>query len=232
VIKDGKVTGVETNLGNIQTDFVVNCAGMWARKLGQKNNINVPLHACEHYYAVTEKHPDVHPDLPVLRDHDKCAYIKEDAGGLLVGAFEENARSWGQQGIPLDFCFDELEGHMEDQLMPVLGDAMERIPMLADIGWRKFFCGPESFTPDDQFHVGEVPDVRGYFVAAGLNSVGIQSSGGLGKACAEWMHHGSCSLKLHVISDCHQSISDYKSTMPALVKWLVGSVPTGLRQRV
>ena len=196
LINDGKVTGVETDLGTIETDFVVNCGGMWARELGQRNNIVIPLHACEHYYAVTEKHPDIHPDLPVLRDHDKCAYIKEDAGGLLVGAFEQNARSWGQKGIPLDFCFDELEGHMEDQLMPVLGDAMERIPMLADIGWRKFFCGPESFTPDDQFHVGEVPDVRGYFVAAGLNSVGIQSSGGLGKACAEWMHHGHPPLDL------------------------------------
>ncbi|MEE9332775.1 MAG: FAD-dependent oxidoreductase [Granulosicoccaceae bacterium] len=196
LISDGKVTGVKTDLGAIQTDFVVNCGGMWARELGKRNNIVIPLHACEHYYAVTEKHPDVHPDLPVLRDHDKCAYIREDAGGLLVGAFEKNARSWGQKGIPLDFCFDELEGHMEDQLMPVLGDAMERIPMLADIGWRKFFCGPESFTPDDQFHVGEVPDVRGYFVAAGLNSVGIQSSGGLGKACAEWMHFGHAPLDL------------------------------------
>ena len=188
--ENGKVVGVETDKGTIKTDYVVNCAGMWARELGKRNNIVIPLHACEHYYAVTEKHPDVHADLPVLRDHDKCAYIKEDAGGLLVGAFEKNARSWGQQGIPHDFCFDELAGHMEDQLMPVLEDAMERIPMLGDVGWRKFFCGPESFTPDDQFHVGEAPNMRGYFIAAGLNSVGIQSSGGLGKACAEWMHDG------------------------------------------
>jgi 4-methylaminobutanoate oxidase (formaldehyde-forming) len=146
--------------------------------------------ACEHYYAITEKHDDISADLPVLRDHDKCVYIKEDAGGLLVGAFEKNARRWGQDGIPADFCFDELPGHMEEQLMPVLEDAMERVPMLADMGWRQFFCGPESFTPDDQFHVGQVPNVQGYFVAAGLNSVGIQSSGGLGKVCAEWMNDG------------------------------------------
>jgi len=190
LIENGKVTGVVTEQGTIKTDFVVNCGGMWARELGRRNRINVPLHACEHYYAITEKHADITPDLPVLRDHDKSIYIKEDAGGLLVGAFEKNARAWGQKGIPADFCFDELPGHMEDQLMPVLEDAMVRVPMLADMGWRSFFCGPESFTPDDQFHVGQVPDVQGYFVAAGLNSVGIQSSGGIGKVCAEWMNDG------------------------------------------
>lgn len=193
---NGRVTGVETDFGTIQTDFVVNAGGMWARDFGRLAGVNVPLHACEHYYAVTEKHPDIHPDLPVLRDHDKCAYYREDAGSLLVGGFEKKAVAWGQNGIPKDFCFDELEGHMEDQLMPVLADAMERVPMLQNIGWRTFFCGPESFTPDDQFHLGEAPELRGYFVAAGLNSVGIQMSGGLGKACAEWMHHGHAPLDL------------------------------------
>lgn len=196
LIDNGKVTGVRTEQGTIATDFVVNCGGMWARELGQKSGVNIPLHACEHYYAVTEKHELVTPDLPILRDHDKCVYIKEDAGGLLVGAFEKKAVAWGQLGIPEDFSFDELPGHMEEQLMPVLEDAMVRVPMLADVGWRSFFCGPESFTPDDQFHVGEAPEVRGYYVAAGLNSVGIQSSGGLGKVCAEWMHNGYCPLDL------------------------------------
>ncbi|MFK8081349.1 MAG: FAD-dependent oxidoreductase [Granulosicoccus sp.] len=196
LIERGRVTGVVTDHGTITTDFVVNCSGMWARELGRKSGVNIPLHACEHYYAVTEKHESVTPDLPVLRDHDKCVYIKEDAGGLLVGAFEKRAIAWGQQGIPEDFSFDELPGHMESQLMPVLEDAMARVPMLADVGWRTFFCGPESFTPDDQFHVGEAPEVRGYFIAAGLNSVGIQSSGGLGKVCAEWMHNGYCPLDL------------------------------------
>jgi 4-methylaminobutanoate oxidase (formaldehyde-forming) len=172
LVENGKVRAVVTEQGVIQTDFVVNCSGMWARELGRKSGINIPLHACEHYYAVTEKHADVTPDLPVLRDHDKCVYIKEDAGGLLVGAFEKRAVAWGRQGIPGDFSFDELPGHLEQQLMPVLEDAMLRVPMLADVGWRSFFCGPESFTPDDQFHVGEVPEVHGYFVAAGLNSVG------------------------------------------------------------
>lgn len=196
LIEGGRVRGVVTDQGIIASDFVVNCGGMWARELGQKSGVNVPLHACEHYYAVTEKHESVTPDLPVLRDHDKCVYIKEDAGGLLVGAFEKRAIAWGQKGIPADFNFDELPGHMEEQLMPVLEDAMVRVPMLADVGWRSFFCGPESFTPDDQFHVGEAPEVQGYFVAAGLNSVGIQSSGGLGKVCAEWMHNGYSPLDL------------------------------------
>ncbi len=189
-IADGKVRAVDTSAGRIETEFVVNAAGMWARELGRRNGIAIPLHACEHYYAVTEKDEAFSADLPVLRDHDKCAYYREDAGSLLVGAFEKNAVPWGGGGIPADFCFDELEGHVEQQLYPVLEDAMERVPKLAEVGWRKFFCGPESFTPDDQFHLGEVPGVRGYFVACGLNSVGIQSSGGLGKACAEWMHHG------------------------------------------
>lgn len=197
VTDDGiKVTGVSTDCGDIKTDFVVNCAGLWARELGKLNKINIPLHACEHYYAVTEKHSDIVPSLPVLRDYDRCAYYREDAGSLLVGAFEKKAVPWGQDGIPGDFCFDELAGHMEKQLMPILEDAMERVPMLENIGWRKFFCGPESFTPDDQFHIGESLELRGYFVGCGLNSVGIQTSGGLGKALAEWIHRGHAPLDL------------------------------------
>ena len=196
IVNNARVAGVKTAAGDIQTDFVVNAGGMWARHLGRQSGVNIPLHACEHYYAVTEKHESITDGLPVLRDHDKCAYYREDAGALLVGAFEAKAVAWGQHGIPKDFCFDEIPGHVEEQLMPVLEDAMERVPVLADLGWRTFFCGPESFTPDDQFHLGEAPEVKNYFVAAGLNSVGIQSSGGLGKACAEWMHHGHPPLDL------------------------------------
>lgn len=191
-----KVTGVSTDCGDIATDFVVNCAGLWARELGKLSKVNIPLHACEHYYAVTEKHDDIAATLPVLRDHDRCAYYREDAGSLLVGAFEKRAVAWGQNGIPKEFCFDELAGHIEEQLMPVLEDAMLRVPMLENIGWRKFFCGPESFTPDDQFHIGESPELRGYFVGCGLNSVGIQTAGGLGKALAEWMHNGYAPIDL------------------------------------
>ncbi len=193
---NGRVTGVSTDQGDIETDFVVNAGGMWSRGFGKLAGVNVPLHACEHYYAITEKDDAIDPNLPVLRDHDKCAYYREDAGGLLVGAFEKKAIAWGQQGIAQDFCFDELPGHIEEQLMPVLEDAMERVPFLQTAGWRKFFCGPESFTPDDQFHLGESPELSGFFVACGLNSIGIQTSGGLGKACAEWMHKGRAPLDL------------------------------------
>lgn len=193
---NGAVTGVMTDQGPIVADFVVNCGGLWARDLGKMSGVKIPLHACEHYYAITEKQDNIPHDLPVLRDHDRCAYYREDAGSLLVGAFEKHAVAWGQQGVPKDFAFEELEGHMDEQLMPVLEDAMERLPFLQDVGWRKFFCGPESFTPDDQFHMGEAPELKNYYVACGLNSVGIQTSGGLGRALAEWMHKGHAPMDL------------------------------------
>ena len=193
---NGKVTGVETDAGNIQADFVVNCGGLWGRDIGRMAGVSVPLHACEHYYALTEKLDDLPSDLPVMRDHDRCAYYREDAGSIMVGAFEPNAVPWGQQGVPDDFAFEELEGHMDEQFMPVLEHAMERVPMLQDVGWRKFFCGPESFTPDDQFHMGEAPELKNFYVACGLNSVGIQTSGGLGRALAEWMDKGHAPMDL------------------------------------
>jgi glycine cleavage system aminomethyltransferase T/glycine/D-amino acid oxidase-like deaminating enzyme len=193
---NGKVAGVVTDQGTIQADFVVNCAGLWGREVGKMAGVNVPLHACEHYYALTEKQDNIPSDLPVLRDHDRCAYYREDAGSLLVGAFEPNAVPWGQNGVPDDFAFEELEGHMDEQFMPVLEHAMYRVPFLQDVGWRKFFCGPESFTPDDQFHMGESPELKNFYLACGLNSVGIQTSGGLGRALAEWMDLGHAPIDL------------------------------------
>ncbi len=193
---NGRVTGVITDQGEIQADYVVNCGGLWGREIGRMAGVNVPLHACEHYYAHTEKLDDLPANLPVMRDHDKCAYYREDAGSLLIGAFEPNAVAWGQHGIPLDFAFEELEGHMDEQFMPVLEAAMYRVPMLQDVGWRSFFCGPESFTPDDQFHMGEAPELKNFYVACGLNSVGIQTSGGLGRALADWMDKGHAPMDL------------------------------------
>ena len=193
---NGRVTGVITDQGEIKADYVVNCGGLWGREIGRMAGVNVPLHACEHYYAHTEKLDDLPGDLPVMRDHDKCAYYREDAGSLLIGAFEPNAVPWGQNGIPLDFAFEELEGHLDEQFMPVLENAMYRVPMLQDVGWRSFFCGPESFTPDDQFHMGEAPELKNFYVACGLNSVGVQTSGGLGRALADWMHLGHAPMDL------------------------------------
>ena len=195
-IANGAVAGVETDAGDVACEFVVCAAGLWSRDLGRLAGVTIPLHACEHYYAHTEKLSDLPSDLPVLRDHDKCAYYREDAGSLLVGAFERNARAIRLDAIAQDFCFDELPGHHEEQLMPVLADAMERVPLLRDVGWRSFFCGPESFTPDGQFHVGESPELGNFYVACGLNSLGIVTSGGIGRACAQWMDKGHPPLDL------------------------------------
>ena len=193
---EGRVTGVITDQGEIRADYVVNCGGLWGREIGRMAGVNVPLHACEHYYAHTEKLDGLPGNLPVMRDHDNCAYYREDAGSLLIGAFEPNAVPWGQNGVPLDFAFEELEGHLDEQFMPVLEKAMYRVPMLQECGWRSFFCGPESFTPDDQFHMGEAPELKNFYVACGLNSVGIQTSGGLGRALADWMHQGYAPMDL------------------------------------
>lgn len=189
MVKDGKAAGVVTEKGDIQAEYVVNCAGMWARTFGKKAGVNVPLHAAEHFYVVTENMPDLQHGLPTLRDMDGYCYYKEDAGKLLIGMFEPNAKPWGMKGIPDDFSFDELPEDF-DHLEPYLESAMHRLPILEQTGLQVFFNGPESFTPDDRYHLGEAPELRNYFVAAGFNSVGIQSAGGAGKMLAEWIHKG------------------------------------------
>ncbi len=184
-----RVTGVETAHGHIDADIVVLCGGMWTRDLAASIGVAAPLHACEHYYVLFEGIEGLTPDLPVLRDYDYCGYYKYDAGKLLVGAFEPNARPWGVDGISEDFCFDEIAGSFE-HFEPVLLDAMRRVPALENAGIQKFFCGPESFTPDVRYHLGESPELKGCFVAAGLNSIGLQSAGGVGKVMAEWIRDG------------------------------------------
>jgi 4-methylaminobutanoate oxidase (formaldehyde-forming) len=187
---DGRrVRGVETAHGRIDADYVVLCAGMWTRDLAASIGVTVPLHACEHYYVLFQDVPGLRPDLPVLRDYDHCNYFKYDAGRLLVGAFEPHARPWGAQGIPEDFSFGEIAGDFE-HFEPVLLDAMRRIPALEGAGIQKFFCGPESFTPDVRYHLGESAELEHCFVAAGLNSIGLQSAGGVGKVIAEWIRDG------------------------------------------
>ncbi|MEQ9489795.1 MAG: FAD-dependent oxidoreductase [Alphaproteobacteria bacterium] len=186
---NGKVTGVSTDQGDIKADFVVNCAGLWARDVGLMAGVSVPLHACEHYYVLTDPIDGLPGNLPVLRDQGGCAYYKEDAGKILLGAFEPNAIPMDMSAITDDFSFDELPGDM-DHFMPVLEGAMERLPILQEAGIRKFFCGPESFTSDDRYHMGEAPELKNFFVAAGFNSIGIQSSGGVGKVLAEWIVNG------------------------------------------
>ena len=190
--KDGRVTGVDwasdNDQGSIEADFVVNCGGMWGHEVGRMAGVTVPLHACEHFYIVTESIPGL-TQLPVLRVPDECAYYKEDAGKILVGAFEPVSKPWGMKGIPDDFCFDQLPEDF-DHFEPILENAVNRFPQLAETGIHTFFNGPESFTPDDAYHLGEAPNLKNYFVCAGFNSIGIQSSGGAGMALAYWMENG------------------------------------------
>ena len=186
---DGRVTDVETEAGTIATDCVANCAGMWAREVGLMAGTAVPLHAAEHFYVVTEPIPEIEPGLPVMRDQDGSIYFKEDAGKLLIGAFEPVAKPWGMDGIPEDFCFDQLPDDW-DHFEPMLEAALHRVPALNDIGIRTFFNGPESFTPDQAFHLGPAGNVEGFWIAAGFNSIGIQAAGGVGRRLAEWIEEG------------------------------------------
>ncbi|MBX3573005.1 MAG: GcvT family protein [Mesorhizobium sp.] len=198
--KDGRVTGVswakDGEEGTIQTDIVINCAGMWARDLGAQNGVSIPLHACEHFYLVTEPIPDL-GRLPVLRVPDECAYYKEDAGKMMLGAFEPVAKPWPPAGqrIREDFCFDQLPEDM-DHFAPILDMGVNRMPMLETAGIHTFFNGPESFTPDDRYYLGEAPELSGYWVAAGYNSIGIVSSGGAGMALAQWINDGEAPFDL------------------------------------
>ena len=186
------VTGVDWesggDAGHISADLVVNCGGMWGRDLAGKSGVTLPLHACEHFYLITEPIEGL-SRLPVLRVPDECAYYKEDAGKMMLGAFEPKAKPWGMDGISEDFCFDSLPEDF-DHFEPILGMAMNRMPMFETAGIHTFFNGPESFTPDDRYYLGEAPELKGYWIAAGYNSIGIVSSGGAGMAMAQWMEDG------------------------------------------
>ncbi|MCV2864585.1 GcvT family protein [Albidovulum sediminicola] len=188
-VEGGRVRAVQTEQGRITADVVVNCGGMWARELGRQNGVGVPLHACEHYYLVTEPIADLPSDLPVLRSYCDGTYWKEDAGKLLFGFAHFHPKAWGMDGIPESFCFDSLP-FVEEDVMDVLELAMNRVPVLQDVGIRTFFNGPESYSHDGRFTLGEAPDVKGYYILAGVNSTGIQSGSGAGRALAQWIMRG------------------------------------------
>ncbi|MDX8481543.1 FAD-dependent oxidoreductase [Mesorhizobium sp. VK24D] len=184
-----RITGVRTDRGDIAAEVVVNCAGQWARKIGQMCGVTVPLHSAEHMYIVTGKIEGVHPDLPVLRDPDGYTYYKEEVGGLVMGGFEPEAKPWGMKGIPDDFEFALLPDDW-DQFEILMENAMVRVPALAESEVKKFYNGPESFTPDNNFMLGEAPELKNFYVGAGFNSMGIASAGGAGRALAEWIVNG------------------------------------------
>ncbi len=186
VVDAGRAVGVRTDAGEVRAGTVVLAAGMWSRDLARATGVAVPLHAAEHFYIVTEPIPGLPTDLPSLRVTDEAAYYKEDAGKILLGCFEPEAKPWGEDGIPDDFAFGTLPEDI-DHFEPILELATRRFPRLRETGIQTFFNGPESFTPDDRYLLGETAEVRDLFVACGFNSIGIQSSGGAGKVLAEWI---------------------------------------------
>jgi heterotetrameric sarcosine oxidase gamma subunit len=191
--RGGRVTAVESALGRIETDIVVNCGGIWARQIGLLAGVDVPLQAAEHYYLISEPMAGVHPKLPILRDPGRSTYIREEAGKIMVGIFEDVARPWNVAGIPADFAFGEIPPDWE-RMQPHLERACGRVPVLAETGVKLLFCGPESFTADHNYLMGEAPNLKGFFVAAGFNSLGILSGGGVGFVMAHWIVHGNAPM--------------------------------------
>ncbi|HEX9033874.1 MAG TPA: FAD-dependent oxidoreductase, partial [Streptosporangiaceae bacterium] len=211
----GTVTGVRTPQGDVEAEYVVNCAGMWARQLGELAGVSIPLQAAEHYYLLTEPIPEVDSSWPVLEDPASYGYYREEGGGLMLGMFEPVCAPWRVDGIPPDFSFGELPPDW-DRMAPYLETTMARIPITSQVGIRKFFCGPESFTPDLLPIVGEAPELRNYFVAAGLNSIGILTGGGIGRTVARWIVDGTPDIDVTAMNidrlHPYQANPEYRAT--------------------
>jgi heterotetrameric sarcosine oxidase gamma subunit len=194
----GKTVGVETDEGTIYADKVVLATGLWSRELGKSVGVNIPLHACEHFYIVSEPIDALPRNMPVVRVPDECTYYKEDAGKLMVGAFEPKAKPWGGGGVDEEHAFVTLPEDM-DHFEPILNHAIARVPLLETAGIQLFFNGPESFTPDVRYYLGEAPEVRDLFMATGFNSIGIQSSGGAGLVLSQWIKNGYAPMDVNGI---------------------------------
>jgi glycine cleavage system aminomethyltransferase T/glycine/D-amino acid oxidase-like deaminating enzyme len=195
----GRVTGVITDRGEMEAEYVVNCGGIWARELGRMAGVHVPLQAAEHYYLITEPFEGMRRDMPIVEDPDLFAYYRDEMGGLMLGLFEPVAKPWGMGGIPETFRFGEIPPDWE-RMTPHLELAMKRIPIVKEVGIHKFFCGPESFTPDMGPLMGEAPELKNYYVAAGFNSLGILFGGGAGLVMAQWIVDGMPPVD---VSDIH-----------------------------
>ncbi|MDC0565705.1 FAD-dependent oxidoreductase [Candidatus Pelagibacter sp.] len=191
LVKNNRITGVETVNGKIDCEYVVLATGMWSRQIGEDIGVSVPLYPNEHFYIITEPIKGLPKNLPVLRDYNDCLYLKEDAGKMLVGIFEPGAKNaFKDKGIvPNDFSFGEFPDDF-DHFEPYLEKSFKRLPMLETAGIRKFFSGPESFTPDTQYLLGETSEIINLYTCCGFNSIGIASSGGAGRVTAEWMING------------------------------------------
>lgn len=195
IVEDGRIRGVETPFGVVECEKVICCAGQWTRSLAASVGVNVPLVSVEHQYMITEKIEGVTPGLPTLRDPDRLTYWKEDVGGLVWGGYEPNPKPWAVKGIPEGFHFDLLTSDY-DHYSQFMEDAIARVPALATAGVKQLLNGPESFTPDGNFILGEAPELRNFFVGAGFNAFGIASGGGAGMALAEWATKGEAPYDL------------------------------------
>ena len=193
--RDGRVAGVTTEHGDIEAEYVVAAPGMWGREFGALAGVAIPLQALAHYYVITEPIPGLPPGLPTIKTAPDYAYVKNEGAGLMVGFFEPGSYPWASRGIPVDAEFTRLPEDW-DHLGPFYEQMMKRLPVLADTGIRLHFCGPESFTPDGLYHLGEAPGVRNLFVAAGFNSVGFLSGPGAGSVLADWIVDGRSPLDL------------------------------------
>ena len=194
-VRDGRVASVTTRQGVVGCDIIVNCAGQWAREVGAMAGVCVPLQSVQHQYLVTEPIEGVVRDLPTLRDPDRLIYFKEEVGGLVMGGYEPNPVPWALGGIPQGFHFTLLDSN-SDHFEPLMAQALARVPALETAGIKRFINGPESFTPDGNFILGESAEVANYFVGAGFNAFGIASAGGAGRALAEWIAAGEAPMDL------------------------------------
>lgn len=225
--KNGAVSGVRARLSSadgvdlaetettIEAEVIVNCTGMWARQLGARSGVTIPLQSAEHYYLITEKIAGLDKNTPVLEDPASYGYFREEVGGLMIGLFEPICAPWKVEGVPGDFSFGEIPPDW-DRMGPYVEAAMRRVPVSSEVGIKKFFCGPESFTPDLRPIVGEAPEVKNYFVAAGLNSIGILTGGGLGRVLAHWILNGQADVDVtgfHIDRlEPYQTTPEYRRT--------------------
>jgi len=213
--RNGKVTGVTTALGDLEAEIVVNCAGMWARQLAARSGVSVPLQSTEHYYLITDAIDGMSASLPVIEDPASYGYYREEGGGLMIGLFEPVCAPWKVEGVPQDFSFGTLPPDWE-RMTPYLERAMQRVPIAKETGVKLFFCGPESFTPDLSPIVGEAPELKNYFVAAGLNSIGILTGGGLGQELAHWIVSGRPQVDVTAMNidrlHAYQANPEYRAT--------------------
>lgn len=211
----GAVTGVVTPFGNIEAEFVVNCTGAWGREVGALAGVTVPLQAAEHYYLLTDEIAGVGKQWPVLEDPGSYGYFREEGGGLMIGLFEPVCAPWMVDGMPQDFAFGEIPPDW-DRMGPYIETAMKRVPITLNTGVKKLFCGPESFTPDLRPCLGEAPELKNFFVAAGLNSIGILTGGGVGRAMAHWILNGRADVDvtgMHIDRlQPYQSTPEYRRT--------------------